>query len=214
LLKKIVTIQEDERGRIARDLHDQLGQRLTALRLKIAALKDVDPANAVIGQRITRLQEISEGIDNEVSYLAWELRPTILEDAGLVVALGQHLKEWSRHSGIPAEFSPFGLRDHVISPDLETNLYRITQEALNNAAKHSKAGRVNVLLERRGDELILIIEDDGVGFDAGTASSNERTGRGFGLASMRDRADVIGASLEIESGPGKGTTIFVRVSVD
>lgn len=214
LLKKIVTIQEDERGRIARDLHDQLGQRLTALRLKIAALRDVSPGDELVSQRIARLQEISEGIDNEVSYLAWELRPSILQDAGLVAALQQHVKEWSRHSGIPGEFSSFGLRDHVIPPDLETNLYRIAQEALNNAAKHSRASRANVLLERRGHELILIIEDDGVGFDPNAGSRGDGSGRGFGLASMRDRVGVIGGALEIESEPKKGTAIFVRVSVE
>jgi PAS domain S-box-containing protein len=214
LLKKIVTIQEDERGRIARDLHDQLGQRLTALRLKIAALNEYCTGDDDVSQRVRRLQEISEGLDNEISYLAWELRPSILEEAGLVSSLDQHVTEWSRHSGISAEFRAFGLQNNVIAPDIETNLYRIAQEAMNNAAKHSRANHINVLLERRASELVLIVEDDGVGFDVASASPDERSGRGFGLAGMRDRVGLIAGTLEIESGIGKGTAVFARVPVE
>jgi signal transduction histidine kinase len=101
------------------------------------------------------------------------------------------------------------LLDERLAPDVETTLYRIAQEALNNAAKYSRARRIEVILERRADAVRLVIEDDGIGFDAG----GDANGRGFGLIGMRERAALVGGSLEIESAPGQGTTVFVRVDV-
>jgi PAS domain S-box-containing protein len=211
LLKKIVTIQEDERTRIARDLHDQLGQRLTALRLKIRAAKGLASDDPVLNKRISRLEEIAEGLDNEVSYLAWELRPSALDGNGLAKALEQHVTEWSRHTGVAAEFRAVGIDRRGINAEIETNLYRIAQEALNNAAKHSRASKANVILEGRAGKLVLIVEDDGVGFSAARGTAKMQRRGGLGLIGMRERAAVIGGTLEIESKPGKGTTVFVRV---
>lgn len=214
LLKKLFTIQEDERGRIARDIHDQLGQRLTALRLKIAAVKDLCAADPLLSQRVTRLQEISELLDSEVSFLAWELRPSILNETDLDSALEQYVREWSRFSGIFAECDRVGLVGVQVDSEIATNLYRITQEALNNVAKYSQAEVANVLLEKRGSDLILIIEDNGVGFDLASLSENGDERGGFGLVGMRERASIVSGTFEIESAPGQGTTIFVRVPLD
>ena len=211
LLRKLFTIQEDERGRIARDIHDQLGQRLTALRLKIASLHDLSNGNAVVRKRIDRVQEIAEHLDREVSFVAWQLRPSILNDVEFVKALGDYIAEWSRYSDIHAEFDPIGLTGVEIDTDIQTNLYRITQEALNNAAKHARGDRINVLLEKRGDELILIVEDNGRGFEMPEAGIDRDLGKGFGLVGMRERAALISGTLEIESAKNKGTTVFVRV---
>lgn len=211
LLKRLFTVQEDERGRIARDIHDHLGQRLTALRLKIASVRALCENDELLVQRVNRLQEISEILDKEVSFLAWELRPEILDQTDFVHALEQYVNEWSRHSDVFAEFSMIGLKNNDLDNDLKNNLYRITQEALNNAAKYSQATQVNVILEQRAGDIVLIVEDNGVGFEPVSANGNGR--KGFGLVGMRERATLIGGTLEIESILEQGTTVFVRVPV-
>lgn len=210
LLRRLFTIQEDERGRIARDLHDQLGQSLTALRLKIASISTLCEDGSEISERVERLAEIAEVVDGEVSFLAWELRPSVLDETGFVAAMANYAKEWSRYSGIDAEFNAIAVADTSLDKDVETNLYRITQEALNNAAKYAKASRVEIILERLGSEFLLIIEDNGQGFEVPSKLPRREKG-GFGLVGMRERASLIGGTFEIESAPGKGTTVFIRV---
>jgi PAS domain S-box-containing protein len=211
LLRRLVSSQEMERRRIARDLHDQLGQRLTALRLKIASLKVACEDHEDIAERVERLQEISERLDAEVSFLAWELRPSALDDLGLVDSIGAFVQEWSRHYDIPADFHVSGPSRFRLDREVETHLYRITQEALNNIAKHAEATEVTVLLERRGSSLILIIEDNGIGFDADNTVTPAESGKGLGLLGMTERASIAGGEVEIESTQGSGTTIYVRV---
>ncbi|MFL6466932.1 MAG: PAS domain S-box protein, partial [Pyrinomonadaceae bacterium] len=214
LLKRLVTSQEDERQRIARDLHDQLGQRLTALRLKIASLREVVGKDKELQSRTTRLQEIAQLLDSEVSFLAWELRPSAIEEFGVVDAIATFVHEWSRHYGIDAEFQSAGMARFQLDKDADTHLYRIAQEALNNIVKHAKATKVNVIVERTGKDVILIVEDDGVGFDKNDASQRRKSGKGLGLTGMSERASLINGQTEIESSPGRGTTIFVRVPVE
>lgn len=211
LLARLVSSQETERRRIARDLHDQLGQRLTALRLKIASLKEAAAGHEILEPKITRLQQIAEMLDSEVSYLAWELRPTALDDLGFAAALEAFVKEWSRHFDIPADFQPAKIPKRRLNTEIETHLYRITQEALNNISKHARATQVSVVLEKQAERIILIIEDNGKGFDHALLRTPRRSGRGLGLLGMRERATLIGGDVEIESAPGSGTTIFVRV---
>ncbi|HQZ94905.1 MAG TPA: sensor histidine kinase [Pyrinomonadaceae bacterium] len=213
LLGRLVTGQEVERRRIARDIHDQLGQRLTALRLKIASLKELSIGHDEISARVERLQEIGGRLDAEVSFLAWELRPTALDDLGLVDAVGAFVNEWSRHYEIPADFHSAGLSNVRLNHDTETHLYRITQEALNNILKHAAANLVTVMLEKRLNDMILIIEDDGWGFDSNASRASAESGMGLGLIGMSERAILAGGALEIESSPGKGTTIFVCVPI-
>jgi signal transduction histidine kinase len=138
----------------------------------------------------------------------WELRPTALDDLGLRAALTNYVHDWSARVGVRAELHMSGLMDDRLGSEAETTLYRIAQEALNNVAKHARARRADVILERRPDHVLLIVEDDGVGFD--TTAQNE-TGQGFGLLGMQERATLVGATLEIESAPGNGTTILVRL---
>ena len=210
LVAQLVTAQEDERRRISRDLHDQLGQQLTALRLKLSALKESCVADAGVCAQVAAVQELAERLDAEVDFLAWELRPTALDDLGLSAALANFVQEWSKHYNIPAEVhvSGFGTGTLRLPPQTETSLYRITQEALNNVAKYAQAARVAVLLERRDSEAVLVVEDDGVGFDPDERLAG---GRGLGLIGMRERASLVGGSLEIESAAGRGTTIYARV---
>jgi signal transduction histidine kinase len=144
-----------------------------------------------------------------VDRLAWELRPTALDDLGLRAALTNYVQDWSNRVSIPARLHTSGLLDERLAPDVETALYRIAQEALNNAAKYSRARRVEVMLERRSDSILLVVEDDGVGFEADA----DDTGGGFGLVGMKERAALVGGSLEIESAPGQGTSVLVRIDV-
>ena len=211
LLRKIVTTQEDERGRIARDLHDQLGQRLTALRLNIASLRDACGDNAEMCSRVDSLEELGARLDADVNFLAWELRPRVLDDLGLVSAVESFVREWSQHFSIPADFHSSGLFEKRLDHEIETNLYRITQEALNNIFKHARPTSVSVLLERRGREVVLVVEDNGVGFDTSNTQTDRESGRGLGLIGMSERAAIVGGRLEVESARGEGTTIFVRV---
>jgi len=213
LVHKIVTTQEEERERIARDLHDQLGQRLTALRLKLAHLRDNAGGPALdIADSVRSLQELSEQIDREIGFLAAELRPSMLDDLGLREALDAYTSEWSRHFEIPLHFHCNLKKGNRLPGDTETHLYRIVQEALNNTAKYAEAGEVMVTLERMADEVILVIGDDGVGFDAEARRVHE-SGRGLGLVGMAERAELIRAKLTVESQPGAGTSIIVRLPV-
>jgi two-component system, chemotaxis family, CheB/CheR fusion protein len=211
LLHKLVTAQEDERARIARDLHDQLGQQLTALRLALERHRDSHHARGQADEDLERALALTQEVDSQVDFLAWQLRPAVLDDLGLLAALPRFLNEWSEHYGIRTDFQTTGQFPRRMSPDVETAFYRVTQEALNNVVKHAHATRVDVVLEGLSDAIRLVIEDDGVGFDAAAA---DKSLTGVGLANMRERAVLIGAVLQIETSPGKGTTIYLRYPRD
>ena len=204
LVRQLVTVQEDERARVARDIHDHVGQQLTALRLSLDRIENA--AGDEVRDELARAQALAREIDGEIDFLAWELRPAALDDLGLVVALSKYLHAWSEHHGIAAEFRSAGLKDGRLTPETETSFYRIAQEALNNIAKHAQASRVDVILERREGFIVLVVEDDGVGFDLDGGDVE----MGLGLLSMRERAGLAGAAIQIEAAPGHGTTIFVR----
>ena len=210
VLRRLVVAQEDERRRIARDIHDELGQQTTALRLKLESFKKQAGERRELQRQFEETQRIADKLEESVDFLAWELRSAGLEDLGLRLAIANFVKEWSGFSGVSADFHTSGLENEQLAPEVGLNLYRITQEALNNVMKHAQANRVDVLLERRDGILVLIVEDDGLGFDAG--ASIDRTA--LGLVGMRERAALIGGSLEIESKPKEGTTIFVRAPVN
>jgi PAS domain S-box-containing protein len=210
LLAHLVFVQEDERRRIARDMHDQFGEQLTALSLHIGALKKAGGHGADLAAHLNALELVAARLDRDVDQLVWELRPTALDDLGLRAALANYTQEWSRRAGIVAELHTSGLLDDRLPSEVETALYRIAQEALNNVAKHSGARRVEVILERRSDCVLLVVEDDGVGFEQPASSA---AGGGFGLVGMQERAALVGAGLQVESTPGQGTTILVRMAV-
>jgi signal transduction histidine kinase len=207
MLRRLVVAQEDERRRVARDLHDHLGQQLTSLRLKIESLKKIAEEKTVY-RDLEQVEAIAEQLDRDVDFLAWELRPASLDDLGLRITLANFVKQWSDYTGVKAEFHQAGLGKNLLNFEIETNLYRIAQEALNNIYKHAKAKNVSVLLEKRGKLVSLIVEDDGVGFNV-EAKSNRR--KGLGLVGMHERARICGGTLEIESAKDKGTTIYARV---
>jgi signal transduction histidine kinase len=204
--------QEDERRRISRDLHDHLGQEMTALRLVLASLKADCAAQPDLLGRIERAAQIAEKIDGDLDFLTWELRSEVLDEEGLTAALGIYLGEWSANFGVGAEYFTSGLEGERLPAEVEINLYRTAQEALNNTAKHADAENVTVTLSLHGDEVTLTVEDDGAGFDPQEAFS-DRTGRGLGLVGMCERAELLGGTVEIESAAGVGTTVIARVLV-
>jgi two-component system, chemotaxis family, CheB/CheR fusion protein len=207
LLRKIVTAQEDERARIARDLHDQLGQQLTALRLGLQRYRDRLRAAGSVDEDVDRALAVAGSIEGDLDFLAWELRPAVLDDLGLAAALPHFVREWSEHYRIPAEYRSGGFAAGQLSRDAEVVFYRVAQEALNNVTKHGHASRVDVMLESRDRSVLLVVEDDGVGFDPGDKDVREQ---GIGIVGMQERASLIGATLQIESRPGEGTSIFLR----
>jgi PAS domain S-box-containing protein len=206
LASRLISIQDEERHRIARNLHDDIGQQLTALRLKLDELA-LDTTGDVPQATIARAQEMVERLDRRLHFVASELRPPAL-DLGVVAAISQFVREWSNTFGVRASFRAADMEHGAVAPVVETQLYRIAQEALNNVSKHAGAQRVDVSLERSNDRVMLRVDDDGQGFDAATPRSD---GAGLGLVGMRERAQLVGGRLEIRSAPGKGTVITVVV---
>jgi signal transduction histidine kinase len=209
LLHQVIAAQEEERKRISRNIHDHLGQQLTALRLILSSLKEQSPPSS----QLDKVYSIAEKIDSEVDFLVSELRPTILDDLGLIKALENFINEWSRYLKISVEFHATGLKGKRLSPDIEINLYRIVQEALNNVSKHAKATHVSVLLEKQDKNVFLIVEDDGIGFDLSGYEKPDGKENGFGLLGIKERALLVGGTTEIESTKENGTTLYVRIPI-
>jgi len=210
LLRRIVFAQEDERRRIAREMHDQFGQQLTVLKMKLDALREDCGEHMNLCEQLEALQAIARQLDADVDHMVWEMRPTALDDLGLEAALSSYIQNWSKHFGIPVELHASGMDKDRLTPEIETALYRIAQEALNNIAKHAQAAHVAIVLERRADQVSLIIEDDGVGFDLQQVFGADD--KGVGLIGMRERAALVGGAIEIESQPNVGATVVVRIA--
>jgi PAS domain S-box-containing protein len=209
LLHRLVLAQEEERGRIAREMHDQLGQQLTALILKLGMLKGGFGEQEELRGQFEALEADAKQLDRDVNFLVWELRPPALDDLGLQAALTKHTRNWSKHFNITVKLHVTGMEKDRLTLEIETALYRIAQEALNNIVKHARATNVDIILERRVEEVSLIVEDDGVGFD--TEEVSGAVNGGLGLTGMRERTSLVGGAVEIESRLGDGVTVFVRI---
>lgn len=208
---RLITAQEEERQRIARELHDQMGQDITALGLGLRNL-DLSPRlTESEHQQVHRLQQIVSGVDRQVDEFMVALRPVALDDLGLEAALQEHVRQWSELHGIKADFHTRGLSERLPFA-IETTLYRLVQESLTNIARHAGATRVGVLIEQRRDQIRAIVEDDGRGFEPLRMSTTAT--RSYGLAGMRERVELVGGALTIESAPGSGTTVFARIPVN
>ena len=202
----IINAQEEERRRISRELHDDTAQALTSLLLYAKALEQGDAPPAVREALAELREEVARSLEG-VRRLARELRPSALDDLGLVAALEWYAQEFARRTGLAVRFEPACGGDRL-PPQVELVLYRIAQEALTNAAKHAQAHHVEVWLVREPGAVSLTVRDDGRGFDPSRISS---TGGGMGLFSMRERAELAGGTLTLTSAPGKGTTVEARV---
>jgi PAS domain S-box-containing protein len=207
LFERLVSSQEEERRRIARDIHDQVGQQMTALRMNLEALRSQADGQTSLAEQAERTQRLAEELDQSIDFLTWQLRPAALDDLGLSAALQNLVTGWAERFEIAADFAVDGVEDVRLPRDVEANLYRIAQEALHNVAKHAQATQVTAYLTQQGNELVLLVEDNGRGFDAAIRSKDGH----MGLMNMRERAALVGGRLDIESGAGHGTSIHVRI---
>ena len=209
---RLVEAQEDERRRIARELHDQLGQYFPALMMGLEALRSEARNRKALTERLQQLQDLSERIARDVHGISRDLRSSELEDFGIQTALASYVENWSERHGIVVDFYSAGFEeDERFARHVETTLYRIVQEALTNVLKHAEARRVSLILEHRDGYAVAVIEDDGKGFDAEAVMNAPMTERRLGLLGMQERVALVGGTLEIESSPGAGTTVVARV---
>ncbi len=202
-VRRVVAAQELERRRLARELHDETGQALTSILLGLKGVEDA-PSEAERQQAARELRELVVTTLQDVRRLAVELRPKALDDFGLVPALERLVESFGEQTGIVVELeAQLGER---LSPEAETALYRIVQEALTNVVKHARARHVSILLVRREKSVSAVIEDDGLGFDPATIREE-----GLGLLGMRERLELVDGRFDVESQPGAGTTIVAEV---
>jgi signal transduction histidine kinase len=207
LARRLTTAQEKERTRIARELHDDIGQSLAILRIQM--LRAGQPVSGMVGKRHPTILELCENLKtltDKVSHLSRELHSSELEYLGLEIAIQSHCREFAQQYKIAVECSSEGIPKDL-NGLLAVSLLRIVQEALHNAGKHSKAKTIQVAVHGSPSELSLLIADDGVGFDPDEA----KLAAGLGLISMRERAHLADGDFKITTGPGEGTCISVRV---
>lgn len=202
LLDRIITAQEDERRRIARELHDETSQAITSLIVGLRALEEAHPE---VAEQSSALRQLAASTLSEIHNLILELRPRVLDELGLVPALRRYVADFSHKYGIPVEFQLVG-HETRLPLRVENCLYRVVQEALTNVARHSGARTASVVLDLRPQQASVLIEDDGQGFDPETIGS-----RSLGIVGMRERTALLDGTLQIESSPGAGTTVFVKI---
>lgn len=207
---RLLTVQEAERRALARELHDTVGQELTALSLNLTIIDDALPEATPrkIHDRLEDSQEILEGTTRHLRNIMTELRPPGLDELGLLAALKEHAAQVARRAEVAVTVSGVEPEPRP-GPTEEIALFRIVQEALNNVVKHAQASEVAISLQQRGDTIVLSITDNGIGFD--TARKPIMGGYGMGTTTMRERAEAIGARLVLDSAPGGGTRITVEL---
>jgi len=205
----IMRAREEEARRIARELHDEAGQLLASVHLALEEVgRDLPPPHR---ERLPGIRDLLDRIEEELRRLSHELRPTILDDLGLVPALEWLIQGVSTRTGLPIALE--GSTEGRLPPLIETALYRIVQEALTNVTKHARATRVMVRLRREASRIRCVIQDDGIGFDAPTVLAR-RGERGLGLIGIQERLFPLGGSLEITSSPGRGTALSITIPLE
>ena len=212
LSSQLINTQEAERGRLSRELHDEIGQALTAIKINLETLKREIPKDStpVTQECLAETDTLTDNILDQIHQISLDLRPSILDDLGLVPTLNWYVKRFAQRMNIRVEFAPPGLKQRL-DPELETVIYRIVQEALTNVAKHADARKVRLSLEQ-GEALVSVtIEDDGKGFDPEAVGQKTPENSGAGLLGIRERIMLLGGTSEIQSGTDRGTRITLRL---
>jgi PAS domain S-box-containing protein len=215
LRRELTSAEEAERRRLARELHDQLGQHLTAFALGLAEARRLPDVGQSMAERLAQLEGLANLMTRDARYLALELRPPELDDVGFESALQTYVQQWAERYGVAAELAITGAdAKRPLPPDVGTALYRIAQEALTNVAKHAAATQVSILVDKPEGSARLVVEDNGHGFEPEATAKRVRKERRLGMAGMRERAALAGGTVEVESSPGRGTTVYVRVALE
>jgi len=214
LLRRVITAQEEERKRIARELHDETGQTLTALRLNLerlamAPISNIEESKAQLAQSLSLCQQA----DEEVDKLIFDLRPALLDDLGLVEAIKFYAQTHLKTAGIELDLRVTG-KERRLSGEREVALFRVAQEAITNIVKHARAKSAMIQLQFKTNQLVARIEDDGCGFEVSQTVNSHSPQRGLGLLGMRERISLVGGSLSIISKPGAGTRLKAVVPLD
>lgn len=213
LLHKTLTAQEEERGRLARELHDQIGQSLMAVEIHLSrianSLPDDDEESL---KRVEQGRTVAQQATKELRQVIAALRPGVLDQLGLVPALNWMSKHTLRPLGLKVDIKTSGL-DKRFPDEIETILFRIAQEAMNNVARHSKAESLEISLQRVDEQAMMTLSDDGCGYDLSAVRTEEDYSRGLGLAGMQERASLVGGKVTVESEPGQGTMVRVMLPV-
>lgn len=207
LSRRLVAAQERERLNIARELHDEAGQALASLRFGLRLLeREIEEGGSVTG-RVAELMRRTDAVIHGLHRLAADLRPASLDHLGLEAALRQYSRSAAANLGLVVHFKARGLAGGRLPAAVETALYRVVQEAMVNVARHARATRVDVMVQRRGDRVLVMVEDDGIGFELDQVQRGDH----FGFLGLRERAEALGGTLTVESSPGAGTTVVVEV---
>lgn len=211
LAQRVVSAQEEERKRIAQELHDEIGQILTVMKLNMEMSRREIPSEYTrVIDRIKDSEDLVRETLNEVRNLTANLRPTELDDFGLIPTLNSYVENFYRRTNIQVVLKAENYRG-MIPADVEMVLYRITQEALTNVAKHAKAAHVSIILEKKNNYALLTVKDDGIGFDAEGVMKQQKARKGFGLFNIKERVKLLNGSFSITSKPKKGTRLQVRI---
>ena len=216
LARQNLVAEEEERRRIARELHDETSQALSGIALQMQALIDVAQMSGeqkpefIAG--LKKVQSLVVQVHNEVSRLIADLRPALLDTLGLVPAIRQYAEARLHPLGMEVSVEIKG-RERRLLPDVEAALFRFNQGGIGNIANHSKAKNATIVLDYQDDELLIQVTDDGQGFDVSQLTDIEESGRGRGLFSMRERIGFLGGNGSIESQPGQGTNVWARIPI-
>jgi signal transduction histidine kinase len=206
---QILAVQEAERKRVATDLHDGLGQALSAIKFTLEqaqaglGAQQIEEASKILGGLVTK---VKDAVD-DVRHIAMNLRPSTLDDLGILATLSWFLREFQSTYGSVVVDKAFGVTEHEVPESVKLTLFRVVQEAMNNVAKHSHATRVAICLSRSGDDLTMTISDNGIGFDPIDLVSRDVRGTGLGRAGLRDRVEISGGTFQIDAARGKGVCL-------
>lgn len=213
LLARVLSVQEEERRRISRELHDEAGQALTSVLLGLTHIEQ-SSVGADVRAQATELKSVTTGAFSLIRDMARDLRPSALDDLGLAATLSRYVSDYGARHGLETDFHASAFDGMRLPPDAEVALYRIAQEALTNVSRHAHASSVNMVLEHRDSKAVLIVEDDGQGFAIEQLRATRLPTEKLGILGMEERAALVGGILTIESREGAGTAIFVEVPLE